>query len=174
MKLMLWTILAIAIVGGTSDSGSKREPSSKVIIRISPTGRVHTRQSIDGAQRPESIPDSLAYHYLLRAVAAESEPGGDKRRREGYFRHIGFDSSNEDSARALSSVALEYEARLAALGLVLSQMGISERSATFVAQREELVRRAMSQIAASLRPDRAATVDTFVMEHVRRKIKLMP
>jgi hypothetical protein len=89
-------------------------PGESTLYAVSPTspvGRTHTRPSLDGAAYPELIPDTLAYHFFLREVAAVAATR-DERRIEGFAKRIRSGSATDPSFLTLVSIANDYQAAL--------------------------------------------------------------
>ncbi len=174
--LFFVTTLAFGRATRTNTTGTITRPANahNSVVRVSPTGRIHTRASIDGSQHPELIPDSLAYHCFLLAVADQAHLDGDQRRLNGYFKHLGFSSASNSSAAALIAIAEQYQTGLDRLRTERDMTADTDPQAQFLSDKDRLVRESIANVARALRPDHAAMVDAYVMDQVRKSIKITP
>lgn len=145
-------------------------------LRISPTGRVHTQPSIDGAEHPELIPDTLAYHHFLHEVAAQAAPGADPKRLAGYIKHLRLGRADTPRIQALIQVARAYKQGLDQLAATNDVYARSDASARvrFAAAKMRLLQDTLDTLSTQLRPEDKASLDDYVRTEIKRRIKMMP
>jgi hypothetical protein len=123
------------------------------------------RPTIDGSKTPALIPDSVAYGHFIRATASATT-NTESARREHFLAEAGLE-------------AVERAAYVLALGDVgtrLDQVRQQRRlegsnSAALQAVEIAAVEDAENRIRRTLSPSAMAKVDTYVREHIKRRIK---
>jgi hypothetical protein len=86
------------------------------------------------------IPDTLAYHFLLTAVATELKPDADARRAQAYVSHLGFHSIDDPTITTVVALAREYVSTLEALRVERDHGGTPDATKQFLIKREALIR----------------------------------
>lgn len=127
-----------------------------------PIPRHHARPFIRGADDPSSIPDDLAFHFLLRSIAKE---GRDTQsvRFSSFARHLGFSTVNDEDFQRLLQIARQYEYQLEAA---------SPNGAAFVTARSELVSRARQSMGIHISSERLRLLNSYITTEVKQRISI--
>lgn len=134
-----------------------------------------TPPSVDGAKTPELVPDDVAYRHFIMAAAAPDNPTSEEAsRRAGYVARLGL--SADDRGRALSALrsvrdnldALKREQAL------LTDNSPESRAARMVIKnkKDAILKDAVTRLRSSVSAEGSNRVHTFVLEHVKRHVRI--
>lgn len=163
---------------------------SHELAQIPGLGEVsHTRPSVDGAVRPDLIPDSVAYGFFLRTAAGG--PSDDEQRRAkafikhalrnsraasaGHVEHVDEVEADDALAGALMEAAGRFRAREREITLearTLKDTGRSDLIPPLRIKREAAVAEAISRLPEALGAEGFTLVDEYVKNEMKRKIRM--
>jgi hypothetical protein len=140
------------------------------------TGQIVTASlpvAVDGAQRPDLIPDSVAYYHFIMAAAVPSNPStAHVSRRERILAHVGLSQGDHDAfLNALTNVREELD-RIEADRKQWSFDTPSSRAALTVLkhQQTQVLDGARTRIQNALTSDGMTRLDSHVQQQVKRSI----
>jgi hypothetical protein len=129
--------------------------------------------AVDGSKTPENIPDHIAYHHFIMAVAKPAHASAlQLAKRNAWLARVGLSQHDLDQLEtALSNVpeALDRVARDRKRASPRSRAGAAAL-AKLKAQEKDILDGARWQLQGSLSWEGAARVDKHIQEHVKRHI----
>lgn len=128
----------------------------------------------DGARTPERIPMDLAYRHLIRAIVGpDDDPLPDRvARRRAHLSRIGLSDADEASLLAvLHGVADELDrVQEAQRGAAMASLSGAPELSSLKVQERELLDTTRARFGSSLSANGIDRLDTYVREHVKKRI----
>jgi hypothetical protein len=131
---------------------------------------------VDGSKTPDRIPDDLAYHHFVLAVAERQNPSKEEfTRRELRLRPVGLSKNDQDLCiSALAGLREELDAVETARRAVIADAGATNDSA--LASLKARQDAAVAKVRAALRNmsvEGQSLLDGYIKTHVKRHITIL-
>jgi hypothetical protein len=162
----LASVTAVAVASAGLVYGRASEP---------PIHAHHRQGSIIGSETPELIPDSVAFHLVLRLIA-DLEDGGDQQRLRAYLNYIDAASStpgaltSADKDRLLAA-ARDHKLRSQQLVTLPLLPGGTAITQTPAQTRNAAIAQTVSALPQQLTPHGHAAFVRFVQQSAKRSMK---
>ena len=129
---------------------------------------------VDGAKSPDSIPDDVAYHLFLTAIAPVAGESADMTKaRDSFLRRAGLAIQDRQAVLAgLGNLRSELADLSGQRDRVGSDADAAAKHAALKAAEDERVRVARDRLEEVLSAEGRARLDEHVRTHVKSRIKI--
>lgn len=165
-KTRLWSIAVTGIIGFLLMSGQHIRAQANSTKRLSVL--------VDGSVTPGQIPDALAYHHFLVAIATHPFPTAEEQARQtAQLAPLGLSAADQQTLiTGLTSFRTELDGIVNARASVGTGSGATAQLANLRTQEDTLVTSTLASIQRSLTADGVSRLDVYIKQHVKAHIKI--